>query len=104
MIGSVCKQFFLCALDIFQKRFYNLISKIRETGVPNADHRGRHPPGNKLSDEKINLVKEHINSFPKFISHYTRKDNPNRKYTYRLTHSTYVFTGLIQTPAQPAIF
>lgn len=76
----VCKQFFLCTLDISQKRFYNVITKMRETGVPKTDERGRHPPGNKLSEDKINLVKEHINSFPKFISHYTRKDNPNRKY------------------------
>ena len=76
----VCKQFFLCTLNISQKRFYNVVSKYRETGVSHTDQRGRHPPVNKLTEDTIDLVKEHINSFPKFISHYTRKDNPNRKY------------------------
>lgn len=49
-------------------------------GVPHIDQRGRHEPPNKTPPEKIQLVKEHIESFPAYESHYSRKDNPNRKY------------------------
>ncbi|XP_050301041.1 uncharacterized protein LOC126739410 [Anthonomus grandis grandis] len=76
----VCKQFFLRTLDISRKRFYNVTKKKKESGVVQTDQRGRHVPSNKIDDESLNLAKQHINSFPKFVSHYTRKDNPNRKY------------------------
>ena len=49
-------------------------------GVPHTDQRGRHEPPNKTPPEKLELVKEHIESFPAYESHYSRKDNPNRKY------------------------
>ena len=32
------------------------------------------------SEAKIKIVKEHIESFPKYRSHYSRQDNPNRSY------------------------
>ncbi|KXJ20296.1 hypothetical protein AC249_AIPGENE28589 [Exaiptasia diaphana] len=35
---------------------------------------------NKFSDETINKIKQHIQSFPTEISHYSRDDNPNKKY------------------------
>lgn len=76
----VCKLFFLKSLDISRKRFCNALRKKKESGVVETDQRGRHIPGNKIDEGAINLVKEHINSFPKFVSHYTRTDNPNRKY------------------------
>ena len=49
-------------------------------GSPHADKRGRHEPKNKTSEAKIKIVKEHIESFPKYCSHYSRQDNPNRSY------------------------
>lgn len=76
----VCKEFFLKTLDISRKRFYNVTQRKKESEVSQMDQRGLHVPGNKINTEFLNLVKEHINSFPKYISHYTRKDNPNRKY------------------------
>ena len=45
-----------------------------------CDSRGRHTPGNKTSQEDVAYVKKHIESFPAYESHYSRKSNPNRKY------------------------
>ena len=49
-------------------------------GSPHSDKRGRHEPKNKTSEAKTKAVKEHIESFPKYRSHYSRQDNPNRSY------------------------
>ena len=38
--------------------------------------RGRHTPGNKTDDAVIATVKVHVQSFPHYQSHYSRKDNP----------------------------
>ena len=48
-------------------------------GSPHADQRGRHPPGNKTSEELIAGV-THIMSFPHYKSHYSCKDNPNKQF------------------------
>lgn len=37
--------------------------------------RGKKVPGNK-----IEIIKEHIQQFPKYCSHYSREKNPSRKY------------------------
>ena len=51
------------------------------SGSPHADQRGRHTPANKTSDaDHIVFIKEHIQSFPKYQSHYSRADNPAREY------------------------
>ena len=34
----------------------------------------------KTPPEKLQLVKEHVESFPAYDSHYLHKDNPNQKY------------------------
>ena len=49
-------------------------------GAPHIDKRGRHRPANKTAEEDINMVKAHIKSFPSYKSHYSRKDNPSRKF------------------------
>ena len=37
--------------------------------------RGHHPPGNKFSQETRKRALDHLNSFPKVESHYTRKSS-----------------------------
>ena len=37
-------------------------------------------PWNKTSDDDIEFIKQHISSFPWYQSHYSRQDNPTRKY------------------------
>lgn len=78
----VCKEFFLKTLDVSNKRITNVASKkhISETGISPRDKRGRKVPTNKIVQEKTDLVKEHIAMFPRYSSHYSRRQNPNRKY------------------------
>jgi hypothetical protein len=62
------------------------------------DDRGKHTPGNKTSEEKANLVRRQIESFPAMESHYQRKGTKrqylssdlsiNKMYTlYQFDHS-----------------
>ena len=44
------------------------------------DERGKHAPGNKTEEAVVEQVKQHVDSFPKYCSHYSRHDNPNRQY------------------------
>ncbi|CAG5009807.1 unnamed protein product [Parnassius apollo] len=55
------------------------ISTELEDSEAERDKRGKHVPANKLSDEKLNWIKDHINSFPKFVSHYGERRS-TRKY------------------------
>lgn len=71
---SVCKKYFIDTLQISVGRLYRCISKNEVCAV--LDSRGMNPR-KKVDDSKII---EHINSFPAYQSHYTRKDNPGRKY------------------------
>ena len=43
-------------------------------GAVKPDMRGRHPPAKKFSEETRKRAIDHLNSFPKVESHYTRKD------------------------------
>ena len=49
-------------------------------GAPHTDRRGRHEPINKVTEEQKVFGRQHIESFPKYRSHYSWKDNPNRSY------------------------
>lgn len=77
----VCKEFFLRTLDISNRRFTKAaLETTMIEGLSPIDKRGRHPPSNKISEARINKVKEHINSFPRYRSHYSRNQNPNKRY------------------------
>lgn len=41
--------------------------------------KGKITPANKISDERLDFVRENINSFPRVPGHYTRQDS-NREY------------------------
>ncbi|CAK1586739.1 unnamed protein product [Parnassius mnemosyne] len=76
----VCKSFFLKVIQISNKRLdYALRNKKSVSGIAERDKMGQHVPANKLSDEKLNWIKDHINSFPKFVSHYGERRS-TRKY------------------------
>lgn len=54
------------------------ITKNKETvegSFVQSDQRGRHTPFNKTSDELLEGVRRHINSFPRVESHYCRKSS-----------------------------
>lgn len=48
-------------------------------GTPPQDQRGKHS-GNKTNNTRINKIKDFINQFPSYESHYSRIKNLNRKY------------------------
>ncbi len=77
---TVCKRFFLQTLQVSDGRMTRAIQKIREGQQPGSDGRGRHLPKNKTLKAAMNGVCDHIASFPSYQSHYSRSENPNRKY------------------------
>jgi len=80
----VCKQAFLSifGLNNCRGRVENIISDIAAgKSVPSVDGRGKHGNRpNRTEASVIDDVKNHIQSFPSYCSHYSRKHNINRKY------------------------
>ena len=77
----VCKVAFLTIFGVSSGRLNRALKAQTITGgSPHTDLRGCHVPANKTSAEKLQFVNEHINSFPKYKSHYSRNDNPNHQY------------------------
>ena len=77
----VCKTAFLRTHAVSNGRLTRALKASADNyGSPQGDRRGRHTPANKTSDADIAFVKEHIQSFPKYQSHYSRADNPIRQY------------------------
>lgn len=78
---QVCKKCFLATLsenDGFVKRA--LLNKNKSySGVTRKDMRGRRPSVKKTAPNVIDCIQKHINSFPKYLSHYGRSES-NRQY------------------------
>ena len=78
----VCKKFFLSTLgykhDAILTNLFKAMtpSKIR----PLNDRRGKHTPKHALSDETLELIDRHIESFHPETSHYRREHAPLRRY------------------------
>ena len=78
---KVCKAAFRSIFAVSDGRINRALKAQSEaSGAPHTDRRGHHEPKNKISDQRKGFVREHIESFPKYRSHYSRKDNPNRSY------------------------
>lgn len=79
----VCKRYFKQILQITDGRITRAL-KHRAPGsgttTPKLDQRGRHPPHNKTSVEATEIVKEFINKFPRYSSHYSRNKNIQREF------------------------
>jgi len=58
----------------------NVLRKRTATGCVCDDKRGTNPSTKKISDSRVNMVVQHINSIPAVSSHYTRAKSPHRKY------------------------
>ena len=77
----VCKTAFLSIFAIANGRLSRALqAQAQSGGLPHCDTRGRHQPANKTPPGRVEFVKAHIEKFPKYESHYSRKDNPNRFY------------------------
>ncbi|XP_071053921.1 uncharacterized protein [Onthophagus taurus] len=81
---KVCKQEFLAVhgLQKSKKRIQLLYEQISKGATtPKSDQRGKHQNrANKISDADRDNVKAHINSIPKYTSHYSRQKNPDKVY------------------------
>lgn len=75
----VCKSYFLHTFQISDGRLTRALKKSNEGAQIGSDMGGRHEPSNKTPDDALKLVRDHINCFPAYESHYTRHKNPHRK-------------------------
>ncbi|ESO90767.1 hypothetical protein LOTGIDRAFT_163649 [Lottia gigantea] len=77
---KVCKKFFLATLCVSSGPVYTALAEKGEASTfVGEDKRGHHTSSNKTSEERLDLVRKHIESFPKIESHYTRSDT-HRQY------------------------
>ena len=80
MSVRVCKTAFLRIHAISNGRLDRALKVCQDQGTPHRDQRGRHAPANKTSEDNLKIVDDHIKSFPQYTSHYSRHDNPHRRY------------------------
>ncbi|KAK3913053.1 Zinc finger protein jing-like protein [Frankliniella fusca] len=94
----VCKSTFLGTLCISETFVRNITAKkmISPGSIIPEDGRGHHQPKHILSEEKKQAVMTHIESFPSYVSHYSRSQakslyfpsNLSYKKMYRLYKNT----------------
>lgn len=77
---TVCKEFFKKIFAVSDGRLSRVLKRKLSIPTPPIDARGRHAPVNKTSEEKIQRVKEFIDKFPKYESHYTLHKSTNRRF------------------------
>nr|CAI5865598.1 unnamed protein product [Callosobruchus analis] len=68
---QICKLFYCGTLSISQKPIYTAHKHKTSSNTPQCSTQGKHKK-KFTSEESINLVKEHINMFPRISSHYCR--------------------------------
>lgn len=71
----VCKKFFLKTLSISESTVNQALSKMVHGHFKGRGERGRHAPAKKTSEERLNEIRNHIESFPTVESHYLRKSS-----------------------------
>lgn len=79
----VCKKAFasLHGLQNHVGRINNIVNTMKTSSVPPTDKRGCHKSHPcKYTQDTIDHVHKHINLFPKYESHYSRKKNFNKQY------------------------
>lgn len=76
---GVCKELFVKTLGISGKRVNTALNKIRSDSV--TDKRGIHRKGvPRICPDEIQKVKDHINMFPRYKSHYCRGESGDTEY------------------------
>lgn len=72
----VCLKFFCATFSISHRVVETCMINIGNNGLfIGDDKRKNHKASNATSQSDLNLVKNHINSFPKVESHYCRRDS-----------------------------
>jgi len=76
---KVCKMFFKELFFVSDGRITRILKSKLVGSFPPQDQRGKHS-GNRTNDTRINEIKDFINTFPSYESHYSRLKNLNKKY------------------------
>lgn len=71
---KVCKSFFLNIFCISDGRISRILAHKSISRTTPVDQRGKQVPHNKTTDFKIQAVKDFINRFPLYKSHYSEKN------------------------------
>ncbi len=72
---QVCRFFFIGTLGVTDAVLRVVLSKRSSSGhCEETDKRGHHEPPNKLPENVLEKIREHIDSFPTIESHYCRRD------------------------------
>lgn len=98
-VHVVCKKAF-CSIHGISKHRVNSIASNLKTGdlTPKPDGRGRHTTRpNKKTAKTIAQVDEHIRSFPRRRSHYSRSDNQKRYYLSAELNITKMYRLYLET-------
>lgn len=89
MIG-VCKGCFLSIIDVTNRFIDTVCRKAVENaaGVPESDQGGQ-----KLNNEKLQRIRDHLLSLPAYESHYARKKTSKKflpsHFTIEIAHNEY---------------
>lgn len=75
----VCEAFFLATLAIGEAYASHAVAHKSGGVYTGTENRGKHRPYNKTSENLLQKVRQHIESFPKVEGHYARHDS-NRQY------------------------
>ncbi|KAJ8886551.1 hypothetical protein PR048_012762 [Dryococelus australis] len=76
--NRICKELLLKTLDISNVQFSRVATKKSESDKSPRDKRGQSTPKNKIPEYQIQFVKKHIESIPKYVSHYSRIHCPQK--------------------------
>lgn len=76
---NVCQKFFRNTLGIGDKLIHHTLSTKEGKVFSNVNKRGRHIPPNKVGDNDLQAIRDHISSFQCVPSHYCRSAT-KRKY------------------------
>lgn len=78
---KICKSAVLSIFAISKSRLERVASHLKTSCTAPLDRRGTHGNRpNKLENAVLMQIAEHIKSFPKYTSHYSRKDNIKHEY------------------------
>lgn len=77
---TVCKEFFKKIFAVSDGRISRVLKFKLSIPTPPIDKRGKQAPVNKTNEEKLQRVKEFIDRFPKYESHYTLHKSMNRRF------------------------
>ncbi|XP_038221196.1 uncharacterized protein LOC119839077 [Zerene cesonia] len=103
----VCKSFFKNTYAVSDGRINRLLKNKASVSTPPLDRRGHSVSANKTPDNKIQQIKEFINSIPSYESHYSLHKSVNRKYLapdLNLSILYSLYTEKVSNPTSKFIF